>query len=138
MLRIFALWNRRCGNDFGYECDQCACRAKKAIIGLVQAAPRVTVTIIFLGEYAFGISQSRHRAELEAWLDALLLKVDVLLLEQKTLPFYAELRARLKVAGTPIPANDCWIAALAQQHRLPIVSQDRHFDSVKGIQRIGW
>ncbi len=110
----------------------------KAIIGLVQEAPRVTITIISLGEYAFGISQSRHRAELEAWLDALLLKVDVLLLEQKTLPFYAELRARLKVAGTPIPANDCWMAALAQQHRLPIVSQDRHFDSVNGIQRIGW
>jgi tRNA(fMet)-specific endonuclease VapC len=110
----------------------------KAIIGLVQAAPRVTITIISLGEYAFGISKSRHRAELEAWLDALLLKVDVLLLEQKTLPFYAEVRGRLKVAGTPIPANDCWIAALAQQHRLPIVSQDRHFDSVNGIQRIGW
>jgi predicted nucleic acid-binding protein len=96
------------------------------------------VTIISLGEYAFGISKSRHHSELEAWLDALLLKVDVLLLEQKTLPFYAEVRARLKVAGTPIPANDCWIAALAQQHRLPIVSQDRHFDFVRGIQRIGW
>ena len=110
----------------------------KAIIGLVQASPRVAVTIISLGEYAFGISKSRHRAELEVWSDALLLKVDVLLLEQKTLPFYAEVRGRLKVDGTPIPANDCWIAALAQQHRLPIVSQDRHFDSVKGIQRIGW
>jgi predicted nucleic acid-binding protein len=110
----------------------------KVLTDLVQAAPRIAVTIISLGEYAFGISQSRHRVELEAWLDALLLKVDVLLLEQKTLPFYAEVRGRLKVAGTQIPANDCWIAALAQQHRLPIVSQDRHFDSVKGIQRIGW
>jgi predicted nucleic acid-binding protein len=110
----------------------------KALTELVQVAPRVTVTIISLGEYAFGISQSRHRAELEAWLDALLLKVDILLLEQKTLPFYAEVRCRLKLDGTPIPANDCWIAALAQQHRLPIVSQDRHFDSVKGIQRLGW
>jgi predicted nucleic acid-binding protein len=110
----------------------------KALTDLVEAAPRIAVTIISLGEYAFGISQSRHRAELKAWLDALLLKVDVLLLEQKTLPFYAEVRGRLKVAGTPIPANDCWIAALAQQHRLPIASQDRHFDSVKGIQRIGW
>ena len=110
----------------------------KALTELVQVAPRVTVTIISLGEYAFGISQSRHRAELEAWLDALLMKVDILLLEQKTLPFYAEVRCRLKLDGTPIPANDCWIAALAQQHRLPIVSQDRHFDSVKGIQRLGW
>jgi tRNA(fMet)-specific endonuclease VapC len=110
----------------------------KVLTDLVQAAPRIAVTIISLGEYAFGISQSRQRAELEAWLDALLLKVDVLLLEQKTLPFYAEVRGRLKMAGTPIPANDCWIAALAKQHRLPIVSQDRHFDSVKGLQRIGW
>jgi tRNA(fMet)-specific endonuclease VapC len=110
----------------------------KALIELVQAAPRISVTTISLGEYAFGISKSRYRAELEAWLDALLLKIDVLLLEQKTLPFYAEVRGPLRVAGTPIPANDCWIAALAQQHRLPIVSQDRHFDSVQGIQRIGW
>jgi len=110
----------------------------KALTELVQAAPRISVTIISLGEYAFGISKSRYRAELEAWLDALLLKVDVLLLEQKTLPFYAEVRSWLKVAGTPISANDCWIAALAQQHRLPIASQDRHFDFVKGIQRIGW
>lgn len=105
---------------------------------LVKGAPRIAVTIISLGEYAFGISQSRHHAELKAWLDALLLNVDVLLLEQKTLPFYAEVRCKLKVAGTPIPANDCWIAALAQQHRLAILSQDRHFDFVKGIQRIGW
>jgi tRNA(fMet)-specific endonuclease VapC len=41
-------------------------------------------------------------------------------------------------ASSAIPENDYWIAALAQQHRLPIVSQDRHFDSVKGIQRIDW
>ncbi len=110
----------------------------KALTDLVKAAPRVAVTIISLGEYVFGISQSRHRAELEAWLDALVLKVDVLLLEQKTLPFYAEVHGRLNLAGTPIPANDCWIAALAKQHRLPIASQDRHFDSVRGVQRIGW
>ena len=110
----------------------------KALTELVKAAPRIAVTIISLGEYAFGISQSRHRAELEAWLNALLAKVDVLLLEQKTLPFYAEVRGRLKAAGNPIPANDCWIAALAQQHRLPILSQDLHFDSVKGVQRIAW
>jgi len=110
----------------------------KALIGLVQTAPRISVTIISLGEYFFGISQSRHRVELEAWMDVFLSNVDVLLLEQKTLIFYADVRERLKKAGTPIPANDCWIAALAKQHRLPIVSQDRHFDSVNGIVRIGW
>jgi tRNA(fMet)-specific endonuclease VapC len=110
----------------------------KALTELVQTAPRVTVTIISLGEYAFGISQSRYRAELESWLDALLLKVDVLVLEKKTLPFYADVRRQLKAAGTPIPANDCWIAALAKQHRLPIITKDKHFEFVDGLKFINW
>ena len=42
------------------------------------------------------------------------------------------------MAGTPIPANDCWIAALARQHRLPIVSLEEHFDVVDQVRRIAW
>lgn len=34
--------------------------------------------------------------------------------------------------------NDIWIAALARQHKMPVLSKDRHFDSVQGIQRIDW
>jgi len=35
-------------------------------------------------------------------------------------------------------ANDAWIAALAIQHGLPILSRDEHFDGLPGVQRIGW
>jgi predicted nucleic acid-binding protein len=31
-----------------------------------------------------------------------------------------------------------WIAAIAKEHRLSIVSRDNHFDSVKGVRRITW
>jgi len=48
------------------------------------------------------------------------------------------LRIELKRAGTPLPANDLWIAALAREHGLPIVSRDAHFDRVRGIQRLAW
>jgi tRNA(fMet)-specific endonuclease VapC len=51
---------------------------------------------------------------------------------------YAEVRCELRRAGTPIPANDAWIAALCRQYALPILSQDQHFDLVKGIQRLSW
>ena len=51
---------------------------------------------------------------------------------------YAEIRDRLKRAGTPIPSNDLWIAALAVQHRLPVVSRDTHFDQVRTLTRISW
>jgi tRNA(fMet)-specific endonuclease VapC len=47
-------------------------------------------------------------------------------------------RASLKKAGRPIPANDVWIAALAIQHRLPVMSRDEHFDVVPGLRRQGW
>lgn len=40
--------------------------------------------------------------------------------------------------GRLIPTNDIWIAALARRHHTPVLSQDRHFDHVPGIQRIDW
>jgi predicted nucleic acid-binding protein len=44
----------------------------------------------------------------------------------------------LKQSGRPLPSNDLWIAALARQHRLPLLSRDGHFDFVSALQRIGW
>lgn len=51
---------------------------------------------------------------------------------------YAALRVSLKRAGRPIPANDAWIAALALQHRLPVLSRDEHFDAVPDLERTAW
>lgn len=102
------------------------------------AATSVAVTLISLGEYQFGLLGSAYRRELETWLDALLAKSDLLQPNRQSLPHYAAIRQELKTAGTPIPANDVWIAALVRQHNMPIVSRDRHFDLVNGIQRIEW
>ena len=104
----------------------------------IHQAPRLLVTLISLGEFEYGICQSRKKAELRKWLEAFLKWTDVLSPNKDTLSHYAKIRIELKRAGTPIPANDCWIAALARQHKLPIVSRDRHFDQVSGIKRIGW
>jgi len=38
----------------------------------------------------------------------------------------------------PIPENDVWIAAIARQHNLPIVSRDEHLRWVKGVTGISW
>lgn len=99
---------------------------------------RVAVTLISLGEYQFGLIGSSYRNALEAWLEALLKKVDLLQPNVQTLPYYAAIRHELKTAGTPISANDVWIAALVRQHGMPIVSKDRHFDLVDGVERIEW
>jgi predicted nucleic acid-binding protein len=44
----------------------------------------------------------------------------------------------LRAAGTPIPGNDMWIAALSRQHAMPVISRDSHFDFVGGLRRRTW
>lgn len=101
-------------------------------------AVRISIPVIVLGEYRFGLLGSRMRKTIEPALDALQATSDVLVIDADTVRPYAKLRDRLKRAGTPIPSNDIWIAAIAVQHGLPIVSQDEHFDLVSGIRRLSW
>lgn len=62
----------------------------------------------------------------------------VLAILESTTQFYATVRQRLKKQGTPIPENDIWIAALALEYNLPVLSNDLHFDRVQQIDRISW
>ena len=94
--------------------------------------------MIVLGEFRYGIAQSRYRATYERWLTSHLGHFDVLAVTDETAISYAMVRIGLKSKGTPIPANDAWIAALALQHELPVLSRDRHFDAVAQLRRHAW
>jgi len=101
-------------------------------------ADEVAIPVIVLGEYRFGISHSRHKQEYERWLGELVAVCRVFDVNEQTTVSYAAVRGELKKAGTPIPSNDVWIAALCRQHAVPILSRDRYFDLVSGIQRVAW
>ena len=101
-------------------------------------APQIAIPVIVMGEFLFGIAQSRRRAEYEGWINRILDTSQFLELGAVTASAYAEVRLELKHSGTPIPSNDMWIAALCRQHSLSILSKDQHFDRVKGVRRIGW
>jgi predicted nucleic acid-binding protein len=98
----------------------------------------IAIPVIVLGEYRFGIARSRRRVEYERWLAESLRLCQILSIDEQTTFAYAAIRSELREAGTPIPSNDAWIAALCRQHALPLLSRDRHFDRVKGIHRVGW
>ena len=102
----------------------------------LRSAGRLVVPSIVLGEYYFGIRQSRHRRRYEAWLRRHLPLAEVATVTSGTADIYAEIRLKLKRAGTPIPSNDAWIAALCRQHALPVLSNDAHFDAVEDVRRI--
>lgn len=49
-----------------------------------------------------------------------------------------ELLKRLQSKGTPIQDNDIWIAAIALQHNLILVTRDAHFDEIESLQTERW
>jgi predicted nucleic acid-binding protein len=109
-----------------------------ALEPVLRKAAQVAIPVIVLGEYRYGISQSRDRNRYEQWLSEYLPTFRVLEIDEETTLSYAAVRRELKKAGTPIPSNDAWIAALCRQHSLPVVSRDRHFDAVPGLKRLHW
>lgn len=47
---------------------------------------------------------------------------------------YASLHVALRKAGTPIPTNDIWIAAMAMELNAPLITYDAHFKKVAGLR----
>jgi predicted nucleic acid-binding protein len=111
---------------------------EQGILKILAASNSLELPVIVLGEYRFGILRSRNRAQYIRWLESLIADVGVLEISEGTTHHYADINLELRAAGTPIPTNDLWLAALCRQHQLSILSRDRHFDAVKGLHRIGW
>ena len=109
-----------------------------ALEPLLRKAAQIAIPVIALGEYRYGIAHSRDRKHYEEWLTSYLSRFRILDVDEETTISYRDVRMELKRAGTPIPSNDVWIAALCRQHRLPLLSRDRHFDAVPGGRRLAW
>lgn len=109
-----------------------------AIGQILRRQSQVALPVIVLGEFRYGITDSRYRAQYEAWLDTHLVHFEVLPVTLATTIPYASVREGIRRRGRPIPANDAWIAALALEHGFPVLSRDKHFDVVQGVQRVSW
>lgn len=82
------------------------------------------ITAGFLG----GSAQIRNQAALQRFLRQP--TAEILLPDLETAEHFARLFVQLRRAGQPIPVNDLWIAALCVQHRLTLITRDRHFESI--------
>ncbi|MEI8228092.1 MAG: PIN domain-containing protein [Planctomycetota bacterium] len=105
---------------------------------VLRSATHLIVPAVVIGEFHFGIRLSRHYRRFAELLAANLSSVEVVAIDQPVAVVYGEVRLELKKAGTPIPVNDTWIAAIARHLRVPVIFRDSHFDAVAGIKRIAW
>jgi tRNA(fMet)-specific endonuclease VapC len=105
---------------------------------LLRSAASMMVPVVVLGEFEYGIRQSRHYRRYADWLRANLESVEVVTIDRAVAQAYGAVRLELKKAGTPIPINDTWIAAIARHRKVPVMSRDGHFDAVSGMKRVSW
>jgi len=99
---------------------------------------RFLVSLITLGELHYGARNSTRVARNLAKLGELKSEFRILLPDEQTAEAYAEVRVQLRRKGRPIPSNDVWIAAIALQHKLPLLTRDTHFRVVDGLDVLLW
>jgi tRNA(fMet)-specific endonuclease VapC len=109
-----------------------------AIAGHFLQSPDVTLSVTVLGELYYGAQKSNRIDENLARIDQFLEGVTVIDNDIATAYEYGAIRNELRLKGRPIPENDLWIAALARQHDLTLVSRDRHFAEVENLRWEQW
>jgi len=103
-----------------------------ALASQLSTCDEVWIPFVTLAELKAGFLGGSRRHRNETLLVELLSKptVDTLFPNRETTEHYARLFVQLKRAGTPIPHNDLWIAALALQHELVLITRDQHFHQI--------
>jgi tRNA(fMet)-specific endonuclease VapC len=108
-----------------------------ALAELLATCEEVWIPLVVLAEIKAGFYGGTKRHKNEILLRKLLTRptVDVLLPGRETAEHYAHLFVQLKRAGTPVPDNDLWIAALALEHDLALITRDQHFERIPQLPR---
>lgn len=98
----------------------------------------IFIPSIVIGELFYGAEQSTRKEENRKRIEALTEASLVIDCDSDTARLYGKIKSGLKAKGTPIPENDIWIAALAEQHKFTLVTRDKHFNNIETISIESW
>ena len=101
-------------------------------------ADEVFVSSIAIGELYFGAWRSARTQDNLARVDDFASSNVVLACDTETAHRYGEIKELLRARGRPIPENDIWMAAIALQHDLILVTRDAHFEAVDRLRLAAW
>ncbi|MCC5635323.1 type II toxin-antitoxin system VapC family toxin [Nostoc sp. CHAB 5844] len=101
-------------------------------------ANEVFIPSVVIGELCYGARKSGRTEANLAKIDELVSNSAVLECDAETARQYGEVKNKLRLKGRPLPENDVWIAALALQYGLILVTRDAHFQEVENLQTVAW
>lgn len=98
----------------------------------------VFVPVIAIAELQYGAERSVHREANIQKIEKFIADSKIINCTSGTAKWYGRIMKSLRAKGRPIPQNDVWIAAIAMQHDLILLTKDKHFDNVDNLKTQDW
>jgi tRNA(fMet)-specific endonuclease VapC len=108
------------------------------VVNRIDDADQCFISTIVLGEILYGALNSSNPDSNLKNLATFTLKTGFLPCNEETARLYGDIKTALRQKGKPIPDNDIWIAASAQQHTLALATRDAHFTEVDDLEQTNW
>lgn len=109
-----------------------------AVVRAIVDAEDIMIPSIVIGELYYGAFKSGKIPENLSRIEEFSSASAIVSCDETTGRHYGFIKNALREKGRPIPENDIWIAALAQQYCMTLVSRDRHFAEIDGLSVISW
>jgi tRNA(fMet)-specific endonuclease VapC len=93
---------------------------------------------VVAGELLYGAHYSTEIRQNLREIEGLIDSIDVLSCDVETARHYGMIKGDLRSQGRLIPDNDLWIAAIAIQNGLTLVTRDSHFRAISSLLLEEW
>lgn len=105
------------------------------VVEMIVSAESILFSPVVLGELMFGFRNGTRFKENMEDLDKFLQHevVELVQIGKIASDRYSRIAVQLKHQGTPIPANDIWIAAQTMEYGAELITSDQHFEKVNGL-----
>ena len=113
-------------------------KGETAIVDKIDNAEEVSIPVIAIGELYYGALFSTQIEKNISDIQGIISHYRILPVDELTTLAYGDIRRALRKKGKPIPENDIWIAAIARQHNLIMVTRDKHFSEIESLKIKKW
>jgi len=107
-------------------------------IKLIDGLGDVRSCDVVLGELFYGAHNSERKQDNLLKVARFASQFPIINTDRTSAEIYGLIKSSLKSQGKPAPDNDIWIAAIAKQHDLTVVTRDAHFSAMPGVNVLGY
>lgn len=104
----------------------------------ISKAREIFIPSTVIGELFFGAFKSLRPKENTTRIENFAAANTILVCGTGTGKEYGRIKSLLFKKGKPVPENDIWIAALAMEYNLLLVTRDVHFKNIDGLKLATW